>query len=73
MDEFERETQPSGALTPPPGGPRTALATATPQPPRRPTVRGSALQRRGLRGLLESALDGLDSLADRIADAAGLR
>jgi hypothetical protein len=31
------------------------------------------VRKKGLRGLVESALDGLDVLAERIANAAGLR
>jgi hypothetical protein len=73
MDEHTPETQPNGALTPPPRVPPTALATSAPLPPREPSPRRVPLRRSGVRGLIDAALDGLDSLADRIAGAAGLR
>jgi len=73
MDEHTPETQPTGSLTPPPGRPPTALATSAPLPPRGPSPRRLPLRRTELRRLIDSALDGLDSLADRIAGAAGLR
>jgi hypothetical protein len=72
MDEHGPDTQPQGALTPPPGHPRTAVATSAPLPPR-PSASRVPASRRGLRGVIDSALDGLDALADRIAGAAGLR
>ncbi len=73
MDDDRPETQPSGALTPPPVHPPTAIATSAPLPPRRPSVERSLLRRTGLRGLMDSALDSLDALADRIAGIAGIR
>ena len=73
MDDYNPQPQPSGVLTPPPVHPPTAVATSAPLPPRRPSVERSLLRRTGLRGLMDSALDGLDALADRIADIAGLR
>jgi hypothetical protein len=72
MDEHPPETQPSGALTPPPRVPPTAVATSAPLSPREPSRR-VPVRKKGLRGLVESALDGLDVLAERIANAAGLR
>jgi hypothetical protein len=72
MDEYTPETESSGALTPPPRNPPTALATSAPLPSR-PSAGRFRLRPQGLRGLLESALDRLDALADRIAGAAGLR
>ena len=73
MDDRILETQPSGALTPPPGHPPTAIATSAPLPPRGPAPRPMRYRTKGIRGLIESALDQLDSLAERIAHAAGLR
>ena len=73
MDEHIPQTQPSGALTPPPGHPPTALATSAPLPLRGPSPRPVPDRKKGIRGLVESALDGLDFLAERIASAAGLR
>ena len=73
MDDRNPETQPSGALVPPPQVPPGALVTSAPPPPppsREPTI---TLSTRGLRDLVNAALDELDSLGDRIADAAGLR
>ena len=73
MDESIPEPQPTGALTPPPGGPRTALATSAPLPPDGPGAGVPSRRRTGFRGLVDAALDGLDALADRIASAAQLR
>jgi hypothetical protein len=79
MDERIPETQPSGALVPPPGKPPGALATSAPLPPREPRparlsgVRGISIAGRDLRALVDAALDELDQLGDRIAGAAGLR
>jgi hypothetical protein len=73
MGEHTPETQPSGALTPPPRVPPTAVATSAPFPWREPGPRRTRVGRLGLREVLDAALDGLDALADRIADAAGLR
>jgi len=71
IDDFVPEPQPSGALVPPPRNPPTAIATAAPLPPRnepRIVRRGS-----GFRGLVETALDTIDTLGDTIAEAVGLR
>ncbi len=73
MDDYNPEPQPSGVLTPPPVHPPTAVATSAPFPPRRSSAERALLRRGGLRGLVESALDGLDALADRIAAVAGIR
>jgi hypothetical protein len=71
-DDFTRETQPSGALVPPRRNPPTAVATAAPLPPpmhrRTPWMHRSPLQR-----FLGKVFDGLDTIGDRIARAAGLR
>jgi len=73
MEESMPDTQPSGALTPPPGNPPTAVATSAPLPPGDSSSRSVPYRRKGLRGLIDAALDGLDVLADRIASAAQLR
>jgi hypothetical protein len=72
VDEHGPDPESSGALTPPPTHPPTAVAASAPLLPQGSSSRVPA-RRRGLRGLIESALDGLDSVADRIANAAGLR
>ncbi|MEP6620818.1 MAG: hypothetical protein ABJE47_15945 [bacterium] len=71
MDEWERETQPDGALTPPPRVPPTAIATSAPLPPR-PLIR-ERRPRVDLRALVNGALDRLDTLGDGIAAVVGLR
>jgi hypothetical protein len=73
MDEHGPDTESSGALTPPPAHPPTAVAASAPLPPRGPSASRVPARRRDLRGLIDSALDGLDAVADRIAGAAGLR
>ena len=73
MDE-ERipESEPSGALVPPPVHPPTALAAAVPLPPRR--WDDDVAEARGvLERAIDRALDALDSAGDRIAEAVGLR
>jgi hypothetical protein len=72
MDESLPETQPDGSLMPPPRNPPTAVATAAPLPPSQPQrVRGRRSS--GVVALVNRALDQLDTLADRIAGAVGLR
>lgn len=71
MDERTPEPQTSGALAPPPRHPPTAVATAAPLPPRRPTP--ARIRPSGFRGLVSAAFDAMDRLGDRIADAVGLR
>jgi hypothetical protein len=73
MDDWTPDTQPSGALTPPPTNPPTAVATSAPLPPRDSSSRAVPYRRKGLRGLVDAALDALDVLADRIASATNLR
>ena len=73
MNEHGPDTESSGALTLPPKSPPTALAASAPFPLRGPSASRFPARRRGFRGLIESALDGLDAVADRIAGAAGLR
>ena len=66
------ETEPSGALVPPPTHPPTALATAAPLPPRR--WEDDAIEARNvLVRAVERTLDALDRVGDRVADAVGLR
>ena len=69
MDEWHPDTQTAGALIPPPRVPPTAVATSAPLPPRSPRSRHST---RGI-DLMDRALDQLDAIADRIAQAVGLR
>jgi hypothetical protein len=72
MDDILPEPQPGGALVPPPRTPPTALATAEPLPPPRPSSR--IVRSEGLfRDLVRDTLDTLDSLGDSIASAIGLR
>lgn len=75
MDDFTPETQPSGSLVPPPRVPPIAIATSAPLSPRSHPRHPSLLERprRSLRDLVESALDELDRVGDRIAGAVGLR
>jgi hypothetical protein len=72
IDDFFPEPEPSGALVPPPRNPPTALATAAPLLPRRPS-RVISPREDFFRGLVQSTLDSLDSLGDTIAGAIGLR
>ena len=66
------ETEPSGALVPPPTDPPIALATAAPLPPRR--WEDDAIEARNvLVRAVERTLDALDRVGDSIADAVGLR
>ena len=71
MEQSTPETQPSGSLTPPPGGPTTAIATSAPLPPR--PARVVTTRRTSLREIADRALDRLDSLGDGIAELIGLR
>ena len=63
-------TQSSGFLVPPTKTPRTALATATPPPPREPRI----VRRRGRFATFADALfNAVDDVADAIAAGLGLR
>lgn len=73
MDDHHRDTQPHGALVPPPPMPPLALATSAPLPPRRPRAGAMQSGRSTFTRLLDSVLNGLDDVADRIAAAVGLR
>ena len=72
IDDHLPETQPSGALVPPPHGPTTAIATSAPLPPHRPS-RAVSPREDFFRGLVQSTLDTLDRVGDSIAGAIGLR
>ena len=73
-EEFTPPTQPFGALVPPPKGPRTALATASPAPlPPRPSTRRTLRDRDTLQYFISRTLDVVDSVADTIAEGIGLR
>ena len=72
MEENLPETQPDGSVVPPPNVPPVALATSPPLPPRQPAPR-SPWRTETLRELATAALDRLDVLGDRIANAVGLR
>lgn len=72
-DDHHRDTQPDGALVPPPPMPPLALATSAPLPPRRPAAHALRSSRSTFTRLLDSALNGLDEVADRIRAAVGLR
>ena len=69
MDEYPR-TQPDGSLTPPPRVPPTALATAAPLPPPQPS---RPTRRWELQAIVDRVFDRLDTIADGIANAVGLR
>jgi len=72
-DERLPETEPSGALVPPPVHPPTTLATAAPLPPRR-WDDDDLVEARGLVArLVTRTLDALDNVGDSIAAAVGLR
>lgn len=73
MDELTPPTEPSGALTPPPKPPITALATASPAPISPRPERVPYMQERSLSRLVARTLDAVDEVADSIADALGLR
>jgi len=73
--DFVPESQPSGSLVPPPRHPPTAIATATPQPPRPPVsaVPPEPLSlTRLLRRAIDRALDVADDVADTIVSATGI-
>ncbi|HXT18934.1 MAG TPA: hypothetical protein VN706_25130 [Gemmatimonadaceae bacterium] len=67
-------TQPSGALVPPPRGPRTAVATATPEPPNRHARHpDSWIRRNAFQQFVARTLDAVDDFADTVAAGLGLR
>ncbi|MEO6528966.1 MAG: hypothetical protein ABIP93_20275 [Gemmatimonadaceae bacterium] len=71
-DELMPEPEPSGALVPPPRHPPTAIATAAPLPPSRPT-RAITPREGFFRDLVQTTLNTLDEVGDSIARAIGLR
>jgi hypothetical protein len=73
MEDFTPPTEPSGALTPPPKPPVTAIATASPAPiPPRPQ-RLAVTRPRTLRAYVNNTLDAIDEIADALAEGLGLR
>jgi len=71
-DERVPESEPSGALVPPPTFPPSALATAAPLPPRR--WADDSIDARGIVvRAIDRTLDALDQVGDSIATAVGLR
>lgn len=75
MDDYTPRTQPAGALVPPPKGPGTAVAAATPAPlPARPDRERLPFMRRdAFAQFIERAFDAVDELADTVATGLGLR
>ena len=72
MDESLPESEPRGALVPPPVHPSTALAAAAPLHPRR--IDDDVIEARGvIERVVDRALDALDTVGDSIAEAVGLR
>ena len=75
-EDFSPVPEPSGALVPPRRVPPTAVATATPPPPR-PSRPVRTVRRTGpfeaLRRGVNAVLDAADTAADAIAGAIGLR
>ncbi|HEY4307321.1 MAG TPA: hypothetical protein VGM82_22810 [Gemmatimonadaceae bacterium] len=63
-------TQPADFLVPPTKIPRTALAVATPPPPREPRVPDTHLT---FSGVVNEVFDKVDAVADAIAAGLGLR
>ena len=72
MEENLPDPQPDGSFVPPSPAPPVALATSAPLPPR-PHAPRSPWRTETLRDLATAALDRLDLLGDRIANAVGLR
>ncbi len=74
MDDFIPQTEPSGALVPPPRVPPTAVALATPDPPPLRPSRVPYLRRTGsVAQFVQRTLDAVDELADTVAEGLGLR
>lgn len=72
-DERSPESRPSGALVPPPHLPSTALAAATPLPPRQWGADDTRAARDFFARVLRTTFDALDNVGDSIAAAVGLR
>ena len=73
MDDATPPTQPSGSLVPPPSGPSTALALATPEPPSRAAERTPYMREYAFRKWISQTLDRIDQVADTVAEGLGLR
>ena len=74
MEDFTPQTQPSDALVPPPKGPGTAIATATPELPNRPPRHPrSFYDQNPIRRFIEQTLNVVDDMADAVAGGLGLR
>jgi len=72
-DERIPDTEPGGALVPPPHLPSTALAAAAPVPPRRWDDDDVIATRDFFARVVRRTLDALDNVGDSIATAIGLR
>ena len=76
-DEPTPLPEPRGSLVPPVRRPPTAIATATPEPPRPPVVRRSTRRGpaflRAMRDAMNVVLDVADDVADSVAEALGVR
>jgi len=72
-DERIPDPEPSAALVPPPHVPSTALAAATPLPPRQWGDDDVRAARDFLTRVVRSTFDALDNVGDSIATAIGLR
>jgi hypothetical protein len=74
-DAEQPPADPRGALVPPPTHPPTAVAASSDPPPRPPRARAvrPLVVPSELRASLERLLDAVDTVADRVAEAAGLR
>jgi hypothetical protein len=73
MEDATPPTEPSGALTPPPKPPATAVATASPEPTPPRQVRSAVGRPRTFRALVNNTLDAVDEIADALAEGLGLR
>jgi hypothetical protein len=73
MEDSTPLTQPSGALVPPPSGPPTAVALATPEPPPAPRIAFPSARSYPFRQLINQTLDAVDELADTLAEGLGIR
>jgi len=73
MDDFTPPTQPSGSLVPPPTNQPTAVAVATPEPPRPPRELKPYMRDQAMRRWLQRALDAVDSVADAVAKELRIR
>ena len=72
-DERIPDPEPNGALVPAPHVPSTALASATPLPPRQLSDDDTLAAREFFARVVRSTFDALDNVGDSIATAIGLR